>query len=101
LCAHLKRDLRNLDLEFAGYNVKGLLRAHIDQAILPWAALQTWKRPDFPVTPAGIVRSQATLAVVVAQRGMLGQKLVDGAVEWLVEQPLPAGWLDAAQHRSA
>jgi hypothetical protein len=40
------------------YDVLELLRADIDNAILPWAASHTWKRPDFPVTPEGIVRLQ-------------------------------------------
>ena len=65
------------------YDVLELLRAEIDNAILPWVASHTWKRPDFPVTPEGIVRLQPTLAAVVAQRAMREQGEVDTAVAWL------------------
>jgi CRISPR-associated protein Cas1 len=65
------------------YDLLELLRPDIDKAILPWIASQTWKRPDFPVTPEGIVRLQPTLAAVVAQRAMREQRVVDAAVEWL------------------
>ncbi len=68
------------------YDVMELLRAEIDNAILPWVASQTWKRPDFPVTPEGIVRLQPTLAAVVAQRALLRQQDLNQATEWLVEQ---------------
>jgi len=67
------------------YDVLELLRADIDQAILPWVASHVWKRPDFPVTPEGIVRLQPTLAAVVAQRAMKSEKVIDQAVEWLRE----------------
>ena len=43
------------------------------------------ERPDFPVTPEGIVRLQPTLAAAVAQRGTMAQILVDEAVQWLAE----------------
>ncbi|MGA7324544.1 MAG: CRISPR-associated endonuclease Cas1 [Rhodomicrobium sp.] len=72
------------------YDVLELLRADIDNAILPWVASHTWKRQDFPVTPEGIVRLQPTLAAVVAQRGMRAQRDVDVAVGWLTELLLPA-----------
>jgi CRISPR-associated protein Cas1 len=65
------------------YDVLELLRAEIDNAILPWVASHTWKRPDFPVTPEGVVRLQPTLAAVVAQKAMREQREVDGAVGWL------------------
>jgi CRISPR-associated protein Cas1 len=65
------------------YDVLELLRADIDAAILAWVASHNWKRPDFPVTPEGIVRLQPTLAAVVAQRAMREQKVVDGAAAWL------------------
>jgi CRISPR-associated protein Cas1 len=68
------------------YDVLELLRAHIDSAILPWVAAHTWKRPDFPVTPEGIVRLQPTLAAVVAQRAMLPLKERDQAIAWLGDQ---------------
>lgn len=68
------------------YDVMELLRADIDNAILPWVASHTWKRPDFPVTPEGIVRLQPTLAAVVAQRAMMGQKDIDMATAWIAEQ---------------
>lgn len=67
------------------YDVLELLRADIDATILPWIASHTWKRPDFPVTPEGIVRLQPTLAAIVAQKAMLAQKVPDLAVEWLRE----------------
>jgi CRISPR-associated protein Cas1 len=65
------------------YDVLELLRAEIDNAILTWAAWNTWKRPDFPVTPEGIVRLQPTLAAVVAQRALLPQKDAGRSIEWL------------------
>ena len=67
------------------YDVLELLRADIDAAILPWAASQTWKRADFPVTPEGVVRLTAPLAAVVAQRtaALLPQAKLDAAVEWM------------------
>jgi CRISPR-associated protein Cas1 len=65
------------------YDVMELLRAEIDNAILPWVAYHTWKRPEFPVTPEGVVRLQPTLAAVVAQRAMREQREVDAAVGWL------------------
>jgi CRISPR-associated protein Cas1 len=65
------------------YDLLELLRPDIDKAILPWVASHTWKRPDFPVTPEGIVRLQPTLAAVVAQRAMREQGEIDGAVGWL------------------
>ncbi len=68
------------------YDLLELLRADIDAAIFSWVQEQTWKRPDFPVTPEGLVRLQPTLAAVVAQKAVLPQKRVDQAVEWLREQ---------------
>lgn len=65
------------------YDLLELLRADIASAVLPWVQGHTWKRPDFPVTPEGLVRLQPTLAAVVAQKAMLPQKVVDQAVEWL------------------
>jgi CRISPR-associated protein Cas1 len=65
------------------YDLLELLRTDIDNAILPWVQSHIWKRPDFPVTPEGLVRLQPTLAAVVAQKAMLLQKVVDQAVEWL------------------
>lgn len=65
------------------YDVMELLRADIDNAILPWASSHTWKRPDFPVTPEGVVRLQPTLAAVLAQKAMMAQEVVEGAVGWL------------------
>ncbi len=65
------------------YDLLELLRSDIDNAILPWVQSHIWKRPDFPVTPEGLVRLQPTLAAVVAQKAMLPQKVVDQAVEWL------------------
>jgi CRISP-associated protein Cas1 len=65
------------------YDVLELLRADIDASILPWVASHTWKRPDFPVTPEGIVRLQPTLAAVVAQRATRPQAELDGATNWL------------------
>jgi CRISPR-associated protein Cas1 len=71
------------------YDVLELLRAEIDNSILPWVASHTWKRPDFPVTPEGVVRLQPTLAAVVAQKAMREQKEIDrAAVGWLSQ------WLD-------
>lgn len=67
------------------YDVMELLRADIDNTILQWVASHTWKRPDFPVTPEGIVRLQPTLAVVVAQKALIGHKTVDQAMGWLEE----------------
>jgi CRISPR-associated protein Cas1 len=71
------------------YDVLELLRAETDNAILPWVASHTWKRPDFPVTPEGIVRLQPTLAAVVAQRAMQPQAKVDAAVAWFKNLHLP------------
>ncbi len=59
-----------------------LLRADIDNSILPLVASQTWKQPDFPITPESIVRLQPTLAAVVAQRAKGEQNEVDQAVGW-------------------
>jgi CRISP-associated protein Cas1 len=71
------------------YDVMELLRADVDNAILPWVASHTWKRPHFPVTPEGIVRLQPTLAAVVAQRAMAPQKLVDRTADWLCNLMAP------------
>jgi CRISPR-associated protein Cas1 len=65
------------------YDVLELLRSEIDNAILPWVASHTWKRPDFPVTPEGVVRLQPTLAAVVAQKAMREQREMDAAVGWI------------------
>jgi hypothetical protein len=46
---------------------------------------QTWKRPDFPVTPEGVVRLQPTLAAVVAQKAALPQRDIDHAISWLID----------------
>ena len=62
-----------------------LLRAEIDNAILPWVASHMWKRPDFPVTPEGVVRLQPTLAAVVAQRAMQEQNEIDATVDCLAD----------------
>jgi hypothetical protein len=64
-----------------------LLRADIDAASLPWVASQTWKRPDFPVTPEGIVRLTAPLAAVVAQRvaDVIPARKLGASVEWTKE----------------
>jgi CRISP-associated protein Cas1 len=70
------------------YDVMELLRADIDNAILARVASHSWIRPDFPVTPEGIVRLRPTLAAVVAQRAMLAQKTLDRAIEWLQAQLL-------------
>jgi CRISP-associated protein Cas1 len=44
------------------YDVMELLRADIDAKLLAWVGSHAWKRPDFPVTPEGVVRLQPTLA---------------------------------------
>jgi hypothetical protein len=75
--------------------VPKLPRADIDAAVLSWLASHTWKRPDFPVTPEGIVRLQPTLAAVVAQRAMREQKEVDAAVGWLSQRLNQSGGLQA------
>ncbi len=69
------------------YDALELLRADIDAAILPWVASVTWKRADFPVTPEGIVRLNAPLAAVVAQRTaeLLPQTRLDAAAQWMRE----------------
>ena len=71
------------------YDVMELLRAGIDNAILPWVASQTWKRPDFPVTPEGTVRLQPTLAAIVAQRALLSETAIAAAIDWLQEFVMP------------
>jgi hypothetical protein len=48
----------------------------IDSAILPWAALHTLKRADFPVTSKRIVRSKPALAAM-AQRAIPRQTEID------------------------
>jgi CRISP-associated protein Cas1 len=78
------------------YDVMELLRAEIDNAILPWVVSHTWKRPDFPVTPEGIVRLQPTLAAVVAQRAMVAQGEIDTVVGWLRAQSLRPRSYDCA-----
>jgi hypothetical protein len=60
-----------------------LLRADIDTVMFAWTKSQTWKRPDFPVTPEGVVRLQPTLAAVVAQKAALPQREIDRAIDWL------------------
>jgi CRISP-associated protein Cas1 len=65
------------------YDALELARADIDARILPWVALHTWKRADFPVMPEGVVRLQPTLASVVAQAAILPEKQLDQAIEWL------------------
>jgi CRISPR-associated endonuclease Cas1 len=67
------------------YDLLELLRADIDNAILPWVASQTWKRPDFPVTPEGVVRLTAPLAAVVVQRtaAALPQGKLEAALGWM------------------
>ena len=59
--------------------------AEIDHAMLPWIASRTWSRADFPVTRSGIVRVQATLVRVLAQRAVAAvpPTKVQGAAEWL------------------
>jgi hypothetical protein len=60
-----------------------LLRADIDAKMFAWITSHTWKRPDFPVTPEGVVRLQPTLAAVVAQKAALPQRDIDCAIGWL------------------
>jgi hypothetical protein len=50
-----------------------------------WIASHTWKRPDFPVTPEGVVRLQPTLAAVVAQKAALPQRDIDRVISWLAD----------------
>ena len=57
-----------------------LLRADIDAKMFAWIKSHTWKRPDFPVTPEGVVRLQPTLAAVVAQKTALPQRDLDCAI---------------------
>jgi hypothetical protein len=59
-----------------------LLRADIDAKIFAWIKSHTWKRPDFPVTPEGVVRLQPTLAAVVAQKAAMPQRQIDQAIDW-------------------
>jgi CRISP-associated protein Cas1 len=81
------------------YDVMELLRADIDNAILPWVASHTWKRPDFPVTPEGIVRLQPTLAAVIVQRALLPPKEIDQTIAWLADQL--GAWHPALARRAA
>lgn len=67
------------------YDVMELLRADIDTKMFAWIASHTWKRPDFPVTPEGVVRLQPTLAAVIAQKAVLPQKDIDQAISWLAD----------------
>jgi hypothetical protein len=60
-----------------------LLRADIDAKMFAWIASHLWKRPDFPVTPEGVVRLQPTLAAFVAQQAAFPQRQIDQAVDWL------------------
>jgi CRISPR-associated protein Cas1 len=65
------------------YDVMELLRADIDAKMFAWIKSPTWKRPDFPVMPEGIVRLQPTLAAVVAQEAALPQREIDRVIDWL------------------
>jgi CRISPR/Cas system-associated endonuclease Cas1 len=65
------------------YDVMELLRADIDAKVLAWVKSHTWRRPDFPVTPEGVVRLQPTLAAFVAQQAALPQRQIDQAIDWL------------------
>jgi CRISPR-associated protein Cas1 len=67
------------------YDVMELLRADIDAKIFAWIKSHTWKRPDFPVTPEGVVRLQPTLAAVVAQKAALPQRQIDQAISWVAD----------------
>src|SRR5262249_12348701 len=71
------------------YDVLELLRADIDNAILPWVISHTWKRPDFPVTREGIVRLQPTLAAAAERRAMLAKKIIHSAIKWSRDLTIP------------
>ena len=73
------------------YDVMELLRADIDAKMFAWIASHTWKRPDFPVTPEGVVRLQPTLAAVVAQKAALQQQQIDQAIDWLRDTVMREG----------
>jgi CRISP-associated protein Cas1 len=71
------------------YDALELLRADIDARILPWVAVHTWKRSDFPVTPQGVVRLQPTLAALVVQNALVPQEKIDQIIEWLASAAGP------------
>ena len=68
------------------YDLLELLRADIDSAILTWVQSHVWKRPDFPVTPEGIVRLQPTLAALVVQNASVPQQNINQVIEWLAAE---------------
>ncbi len=65
------------------YDALELVRADIDARILPWVASHTWKRPDFPVTPEGVVRLQPPLAAFVMQRAILERSKLADVTDWI------------------
>ena len=82
------------------YDLMELLRADIDGRMFAWITSHTWKRPDFPVTPEGVVRLQPTLAAVVAQKAALPQQDIDRTMSWLAELLLKgAGQAGALKQR--
>jgi CRISPR-associated endonuclease Cas1 len=69
------------------YDLLELLRADIDNSMLPWIASQKWRRADFPVTTTGIVRCHPNLVRVIMQRtaATITPALVDKAAAWLAD----------------
>ncbi len=67
------------------YDLLELLRADIDNSILPWVASQKWRRADFPVTSTSVVRLHPSLTRVAMQKAAAAvtPDTVDKAAAWL------------------
>jgi CRISPR-associated protein Cas1 len=73
---HTERDGRNS----LTYDLIEALRPRVDVRLLSWFASQTWRRADFTVDSAGVVRLHPALARVVVQVSQLPDSLIEAEV---------------------
>jgi CRISPR-associated protein Cas1 len=74
---HTERDGRNS----LTYDLVEALRPRVDVKLLTWMGQQTWRRADFTVDTAGVVRLHPALARVIVQVSYLPDNLIEGEVD--------------------
>jgi CRISPR-associated protein Cas1 len=86
---HTERDGRNS----LTYDLIEAYRPLLDVKLLTWMGQQTWRRADFTVDTAGVVRLHPALARVVVQVSQLPESLIEAEVDHylaLIRQPSTA-----------
>jgi CRISPR-associated protein Cas1 len=74
---HTERDGRNS----LTYDLIEALRPRVDVKLMTWMGEQTWRRADFTVDTAGVVRLHPALARVIVQVSQLPENLIEGEVD--------------------